>query len=297
MKLKYQKLLLSVVIMTIAILLATTMAHCQTNPPATKPTQTQSQSRQTTVGQLQNNSGATQMNAFAPPQPPPPSAPKMEGPQGGFNEGGSKVRANPFLTTADFAIMEKPTYEGGFKSGLSLGFSKSNLSGTASYGGSALFTTDLSQRAISIYKSFANKWYYSYSFAQIAGNQTSGVSVTRIWNKNNRTFGLQIGASEIKGDSLRIAAPSAVAFVEKRFQLSSRLSMNPNVYTTFSSPYYDKDKKNWENDFTFNAIVGTTFSYRFSRKFVVNLGYRGNINTNPKFGLMNNILIGSNFKF
>ena len=73
--------------------------------------------------------------------------------------------------------------------------------------------------------------------------------------------------------------------------------MSPNLYTTFTDAYYDRDSKSWKNDFTFNALVGTTFSYKFSKRFVLNFGYRGNINTNPKFGLMNNILIGSNFKF
>ena len=96
---------------------------------------------------------------------------------------------------------------------------------------------------------------------------------------------------------MRIGAPSAVLFAEKRFQLSPRLTMSPNLYTTFTDAYYDRDIKSWKNDFTFNALVGTTFSYKFSRRFVLNMGYRGNINTNPKFGLMNNILIGSNFKF
>ena len=34
-----------------------------------------------------------------------------------------------------------------------------------------------------------------------------------------------------------------------------------------------------------------------NKKFFLNVTYRANINTNPKFGLMNNILLGSNFKF
>lgn len=265
-------------------------------PSSLKPIQTAAQSRQSTVGTLQNNTGAVQMKTFSPPPPQSQNGPK-NGPNVGVeNEGGSKVKPNPFMTTADFAVMEKPTYEGGFNTGLSLGISKSNLTGTSSFGGSALLTTDLSQRAISVYKSFGG-WYYSYSFAQIAGSQSSGVSITKLWSKNNRVYGVQLGYSDVKGDSLRIGAPSAVLFAEKRFQLSPRLTMSPNLYTTFTDAYYDKDSKSWKNDFTFNALVGTTFSYKLSKKFVLNLGYRGNINTNPKFGLMNNILIGSNFKF
>ena len=284
----------NIFLLSIAILIIN-LGFAQNQPLNPQPNQTATQSRQTTVGQLQNNTGAVQMKTFAPP--PAPNGPKAGPNVNGGNEGGSKVKPNPFMTTADFAVMQKPTYEGGFKTGISLGISKSNLYGTSSFGGSALLTTDLSQRAISIYKSFGNKWYYSYSFAQIAGSQSSGLSITRLWSKNNRVFGVQLGYSNVNGDSLRIGAPSAVLFAEKRFQLLPKLTMSPNLYTTFTDAYYDRDSKSWKNDFTFNALVGTTFSYKFSKRFVLNLGYRGNINTNPKFGLMNNILIGSNFKF
>ena len=34
---------------------------------------------------------------------------------------------------------------------------------------------------------------------------------------------------------------------------------------------------------------------QFSKKFTLLVAYRGNINTNPKFGLMNNISIGNKF--
>jgi hypothetical protein len=54
---------------------------------------------------------------------------------------------------------------------------------------------------------------------------------------------------------------------------------------------------NQKVDPTFNALVGTSFGYKISKKFILLLAYRGNINTNPKFGLMNNISIGNKFNF
>jgi hypothetical protein len=48
-------------------------------------------------------------------------------------------------------------------------------------------------------------------------------------------------------------------------------------------------------DPTFNALVGTSFGYKVSKRFTLLVAYRGNINTNPKFGLMNNISIGNKF--
>jgi hypothetical protein len=51
----------------------------------------------------------------------------------------------------------------------------------------------------------------------------------------------------------------------------------------------------FQYDPTFNVLVGTSLGYRLSKRFTVLLAYRGNINTNPKFGLMNNISIGNKF--
>ena len=244
-------------------------------------------SRQNTVGQLQNNVGQVQSKTFAQPPKQGPSAPKMEG---------SKVKPNPFMQTADFAFIQNPTYEGGFRNGFSYGFSKSNKFGTSSIGANGLFTTDFTQRAISIFKSSHNKWIYSYSFAQVGTNQTSGFSITKIWNKENSTVGAQVSYSNVNGSSFKIGAPAFVFFTNKAYNFN-KLTITPELYNTISYWYYDKDKKEWASDFTYNALVGSTFSYNLSKRFILNLTYRGNINTNPKFGLMNNILIGSNFKF
>lgn len=246
--------------------------------------QVQPSQNKTIVGQLQNNTGVVQMKGFA-PAPPPPA-----------NLGGSKIKPNPFMSSADFAFVQNPTYEGGFRTSLSFGFSKSNNFGNSSFGANGMATTDFTQRAVSIYKTYKS-FVMSYSFAQIGTSQTSGLSVTKLWNHNNRIFGLQLGYSFVNGDSLRIASPALINFWEKRYMISKNWHVAPSIYTTVTSPYYNRDKKQWEKDFSFNALVGTTFSYNFSKRFVLNLGYRGNINTNPKFGLMNNILIGSNFKF
>ena len=61
--------------------------------------------------------------------------------------------------------------------------------------------------------------------------------------------------------------------------------------------YWDIGLGNKKVDPTFNALVGTSFGYNLSKKFTLLVAYRGNINTNPKFGLMNNISIGNKFNF
>lgn len=253
--------------------------------PTQPPTQSATQQKQTTVGQLQNNVAQVQSNTFAPPPPPPP--PRMEG---------SAVKPNPFMQTADFALIENPTYEGGFRTGFNYGFSKSNIYGTSTVGGNGLFTTDFTQRAVSIFKSYSNRWFYSISYAQVGTNQTEGISVTRLWTKGTRIVGTQVSYSNVNGSSFKISSPAFVVFVNNTYSFG-RLRITPELYNTFSNWYYDRSKKSWSNDLTYNALVGATFSYKFTRRFVLSAAYRGNINTNPKVGVMNNILIGSSFKF
>ena len=55
-------------------------------------------------------------------------------------------------------------------------------------------------------------------------------------------------------------------------------------------------KKN-EYSNTFNSVVGNNISVKVSKSFKLNTNWRMNINTTPKFGIMNNILIGGNLDF
>ena len=256
------------------------VGYSQVAPPPPKPAEPNKQ----TIGQLQNNTGQVQSKSFAPPPPPPPPM------------GGAKVKPNPFLQTADLAIIQNPTFEGGFRTGFSCGFSKSNNFGTKSFGGNTLLTFDLSQRAVSLFTSIKNKWFYSYSIAQMGEEQTQGISCTKLWMKNNFILGTQISYSLIDGTDFRIGSPSLVILTNKTFEVG-KFKLTPELYNTFSNQYYDRDKSNWDSDFTYNGIASLSFSYRLSKIFVLNSTYRANINTNPKFGLMNNILIGSSFKF
>jgi hypothetical protein len=71
----------------------------------------------------------------------------------------------------------------------------------------------------------------------------------------------------------------------------------PEAFITFCSPYYDLGENFTSSSTTFNAVVGNAISLQLSKSFRLNLTYRGNINTTPKWGLMHTILIGSTLKF
>ena len=269
-------------IFSIFLVLLVFKSGAQTPPPP-PPAPAPAQPKQQTIGQLQNNTGQVQSRSFTPPPPPPAM-------------GGSKIKPNPFMQTADLAVIQNPTFESGARMGFSCGASKSNFMGTKTIGANGMFTFDFTQRAVSVFTSSHNKWFCSYSFAQMGKDQTQGLSVTRLWTKNNYTFGTQVCYSLVDGSSFRISAPSLIVLVNKTYEFG-KLKLTPELYSTISNPYYDRDKSEWSSELTYNGLASMTFTYKFTKRFVLNTTYRANVNTTPKFGLMNNLLIGSSFKF
>ena len=61
--------------------------------------------------------------------------------------------------------------------------------------------------------------------------------------------------------------------------------------------YYDLGISKSGTSDTFNAVVGNNMSVKVSKAFKLNINWRMNINTTPKFGIMNNVLIGGNLDF
>jgi hypothetical protein len=238
------------------------------------------------LGSATNNQGFTQSKSFSPPKPP--------------KQGGSMVKANPFLTTADFAFLGNPTFEGGYRSGLSLGTSKTNDLGTRGMGGNALLTTDFTQRGVTVYRSIISNGksvYFAASFAQIGTNETHGVSITQVRNKDNWNMGEVLNLSFGNGEDFRIFSPTVAFFINKSIVVNDRLDMTLEVFNNISNYYYDRDAKQWDKDLTVNILTGSEIGYQVTKRFVLNVDWRVNINTNPNWGVMHNFLIGSNFKF
>ena len=270
------------------LLLFPAVLAAQTPPQGNQPQKTQQQTPGAQLGAVNNNQGFTQSKSFAPPPPPPPS------------DGGSKVRLNPFLSTADFAFIANPSFEGGYRAGLSLGTSVTNDMGTRGFGGSALLTTDLTQRAVTMYRSFISNGsakYLSVSFSQIGKNQTESFSLTTVKTTGIWNYGAVANLSLGNGESFRIFTPTLSGFVNTTIPVTSKLQLTPEVFSNISDYYFDRDKEEWDKDFTVNVLTGTQVGYNITKRFVVNFDWRANINTNPRWGVMHNFLIGSNFKF
>jgi hypothetical protein len=139
------------------------------------------------------------------------------------------------------------------------------------------------------------------SFTQIGSNRTTTLTYVKLYKgKWNKGFGINVSNnfSQIT-DSLPpmwTGAPSVMIFLNRTYS-TGRFTITPDLLLSYSHMYWDMGLGTKTIDPTFNALVGTSFGYKFSKRFTLLVAYRGNINTNPKFGLMNNISIGNKFNF
>ena len=229
-----------------------------------------------------------QVNNLQPPPPPPP------GPKG------SLVKTNAFLTSSDFVFLQKPTYVGGWLQALSLGMGKSSRNGVYSYGGNGFATTDGSQLGVSGFISKGNNNLF-LSYVELAKSRTTTLTFVKMYKgKWNKGFGINLSSSFTQvtnSDSLppmHVVAPSAMLFINRTYT-AGKFTITPDLLLSYSHMYWDAGLGTKTTDPTFNALVGTSFGYKISKRFILLVAYRGNINTNPKFGLMNNISIGNKF--
>jgi len=228
-----------------------------------------------------------QVNNLQPPPPPPPPGQK-----------GSVVKTNAFLTSSDFVFLQKPTYENGWLKAISLGTAKQSLNGVYSYGGNGFIVTEGSQYGVSGFVGRKNDNIF-LSFTQIGTNRTTTLSYIKLYKgKWNRGFGINLSStfSQLTDTMppMHTGAPS-VMVVRNRPYGTGRFTITPDLLLSYSHMYWDLGLNTKKVDPTFNALVGTSFGYKVSKRFILLVAYRGNINTNPKFGLMNNISIGNKF--
>lgn len=253
------------------------------------------------------------IKAQGPPPPPPPSTNSTSTQEFGNSQnniigaqsrsfgGGSIIKPNPMLTSADFAFIQNPTYESGWRYGTAIGFSKINMG--RGYGINAIVTLDLTQQTYSAYYR-KQKWFYHLNLGRMGYARNLSMSVSKIWEPKSIkkfSFGSQIGIASVENKSKTsqyfVAVPYAVIFAEKNITVNKIIDWRPEAFITICSPYYDIGMNFFSTSKTFNAVVGNNVGIKFGKKFKLNVDWRMNMNTTPKWGVMNNILIGSNLKF
>lgn len=213
-------------------------------------------------------------------------------------KGGSKIKASPFLTSSDFTFLSNPTFEGGYRKSLSLGLGKTSANGLIGYGGNGFFTLDGTQKGASLFISRKSS-NFSVSFTEIGESRTKSISYLKFIKVKRWTSGFGLSYSLSKTQVVttlppqETSAPSVMVFTTTDLPLSKKFIFTPELLLNQSFGYFDKGE--WSSDPTFNAFVGGGLGWKISKRFLLVGAYRGNINTNPKFGLMHNFLIGNRF--
>jgi hypothetical protein len=262
------------------LLLLPIFLYAQTPPPAPAPAQ-QSTSAQEDFGHTQNNIIGAQSHSFG---------------------GGSIIKPNPMLTSASFAMIQNATYEGGWRYGTGLGFSKINFG--KGFGVNAVLTFDLTQQSYSVYYR-RRDWYYHVNFGIMGIALNRGASITKTWELKHFSVGAQLGTSVVSNgpsdtankSAYYAAIPYAVLMIDKEFKVNKKLDWKPEAFITLCSPYYDLGKNFFSTSSTVNIVAGNNIGLKIGKHFKINVDWRANINTTPKFAIMNNILFGSNLKF
>jgi hypothetical protein len=266
---------------TLLFLLVSSLVYSQTNPPPPAPPSTTNSSQD--FGNTQNGIMGAQSRSFG---------------------GGSIIKPNQILNSADFALIGSPTYETfSFRPGTSLCWGKMRYG--KGFGVNAVLTFDLSQQAYSFYYR-NNNWFYHVNFGRLGIALNTGASVTRVWNSKkykDLMFGTQLGVAVVANgdksntDAYFVMVPYSSLILQKKFEITKNIDWSPQAYITVCSPYYDIGENFTSSSNTFNMVVGNSLTFNISKHFKLSLAHRANINTTPKFGIMHNILIGSSLKF
>ena len=268
---------------TILTLLVSISAYSQTNPPPPAPTPPSTSNSSQDFGNTQNSIMGAQSRSFG---------------------GGSIIKPNQILNSADFALIGSPTYETfSFRPGTSLCWGK--MSYGKGFGVNAVLTFDLTQQAYSFY--YRNKnWFYHVNFGRLGIALNTGASVTRVWNSKkykDLMFGTQLGVAVVANgdasnkDAYFVMVPYTSFILQKKIEITKNIDWSPQAYITVCSPYYDIGANFTSNSNTFNMVVGNGLTFNVSKRFKLSLAHRANINTTPKWGVMHNLLIGSSLKF
>ena len=187
---------------------------------------------------------------------------------------------------------------------MTVGVSKSSLTGSESYGATFMLWDNLQQFNLSLNysKIFLDQ---DYKPIMILSSSVSAASMFGVFSPNVTNSIVVLGPKGIVGGyALTFAgtftegntslAQIATAFVTKPF-VTKRVTISPMFAWSNLGSLYMVESKTVMGVETYNYIIGSNFDFNLSRRFKVNLGVLGigdtGFNQNPSY----NFTIGSRF--
>lgn len=223
---------------------------------------------------------------------------------GGGKKGGGGGRSNPMIVSSDLTSAQN--LDKSFTGIVNFGMSQSSLSGTSSWGTTAMVWFNLKQYALTgrwtnirMTSDRKLKFIHNISLtgAYSYGNVFGFLGYSGIINAGNwgiTGFNISAAATKTPDDENLFVSPSITAFYTKPFTIAKkRITISPEIYIISTPVVYSSVDKVTVTDRTFSGFLGTGFDYQITKKFKFNFNYKANVSTSGDFPILSFFLIGS----
>ena len=229
----------------------------------------------------------------------------------------SQLKQNPLIFSSDMSLnqADRRSYAGM----ISMGVSKSSMTGAESFGLTSMIWTTLDQFAVS--GSYTKMGFkegklntinnYSFTTAYLKGNYMSLAGYT--WIKPHPkygTFGYNLGIITLMIPSERTLdvktgttkkvvdvslSTSAVAFWTKPFPVNKRLAVSPQLFLMTSPIGWNTYTGETTINRNFGGIFGSSWDLKLTKKFGFNLSHKLIYSGTPDTPLLNSFQMGGRF--
>lgn len=212
-------------------------------------------------------------------------------------------RQNPIIVQSDLTTAQN--LDKSFTPILNLGVSRSSLTGATSWGLTSMTWLNFKQFAISgrytklhFSKTGSVKYIHNLSLTGVYtyGNLLSFFGYSGILNLGTwgvTGFNLSASGTLVSQENNTYLSPSFTAFYTRPFKSGDRLTISPEIYIISTPLIYSSKEKITTTDRTFGGFLGSGFDYKLTKRFKINVNYKANVSTNPKFPILSFFLIGS----
>ena len=223
-----------------------------------------------------------------------------ESSSGGGKGGG---RSNPILVSSDLTTAQN--MDRTYTPIINVSASSASLTGSSSYGLTAMVWLDFNQYALSgrytrihFNKSGSLKFVHNLNATGVYtyGNILAFVGYSGILNAGKfgvTGFNVSGAATIITEDKSGYYSPSITAFYTRPLKVNQRLTISPELYVISTPLVYSTKDQVTITDRYFSGFIGSGFDFQLSKRFKFNANYKANMSTNPEFPILSFFLIGS----
>jgi hypothetical protein len=221
----------------------------------------------------------------------------------GGKSGGGNARSNPIIVSSD--ITNAQNLNKTYTPIINIGTSRSSMTGLSSVGVTAMVWLNFQQYALSARytkihynKSKKLKFVHNLNLTGVYtyGNYLGFLGYSGILNGGKwgiTGFNVSGAVTIITEEKNGYYSPSITAFYTRPIKVNKKLIISPEIYVISTPLVYSSKEQVSISDRYFSGFIGSGFDYQISKRFKLNVNYKANLSTNPKFPILSFFLIGS----